>query len=104
MGRRPRILLIVTFVIALAGGSALYMRQGFEPVRAARSAGAATVPVAVQSGMHLPCNMKNPHASAQPAPVLVADPVAVAAPAVGSTTTAAVITSNKPSRFTLLTS
>jgi membrane fusion protein, multidrug efflux system len=49
VGRRPRILLIVTFVIALAGGSALYMRQGFEPVRAARSAGAATVPVAVAS-------------------------------------------------------
>jgi multidrug efflux system membrane fusion protein len=47
VGRRPRILLIATLVIALAGGSAWYMRQGFEPVRAARSAGAPTVPVAV---------------------------------------------------------
>jgi membrane fusion protein, multidrug efflux system len=47
VGRRPRIVLMAIFVIALAGGSAWYMRQGFEPVRAARSASAATVPVAV---------------------------------------------------------
>lgn len=47
MGKPKKILLISAFVIAAGGGAAWYMTASPTPVRAARSAGVATVPVSV---------------------------------------------------------